>query len=136
MGEESWREIMEYFVFEKYYIAINCLNDGYNCYGALESKNASRVYFRGNFWWATSKYISSLNELSVNQDNRYNAEFWIGSSKLVWNAYVPYNSSVDLYNQKIPTFLYKSKKLELKDVIYLIICYSLHILNAIRKKIK
>jgi len=59
-----WRECVEF------------LNE-YDAVGCRWRRDPWR-HFSGNFWWATSEYLSSLAPISY--DHRDNAESWIGQS--------------------------------------------------------
>jgi hypothetical protein len=136
IGEKSWRTLMEYFIFTKYNMAINALKDGYGCYGSLYKTSFSYPHFAGNFWWATSKYITSLSNINTLTDNRYNAELWIGSSNNAMDPYIAYNSTIDAYYVPIPEFLYVKRKLYFSDLWPVTKCYLTHILKGLTAKIK
>ena len=101
----SWRECMEYFVIENWkYSFNNLLNKKCDVCGALyvtlfrfleyEFKN----YFSGNFWWADSKYINKLPNLSLLKSQtteRVFSEMWIGMEPHVWINY--YNEYVTMW---------------------------------------
>jgi hypothetical protein len=93
---KSWRNMMEYFLIEKYIDCIKnlyiydtlgcnivnqtCVNN-YNC-----SINENHNYhYSGNFWWSKKTYINKLSylplDLTKNSINtRYKAENWILSN--------------------------------------------------------
>ena len=127
-GEESWRLLMEYFIFEKYNLAINALQIGYSCYGALPRTYNGNHYFGGNFWWTTSKYVTTLPEpIPPDVNDRYYAEFWIGHSS-VCKPYITYSSSVNTYHNPIPDALYKNRSIKISDILPVIKCYLSHII--------
>ena len=74
----DWREYMEYFIIENYNKCLDVLSENDACGVNLVSEPSN--HFSGNFWWSKSSYINKLHEFSlVNQNHRWNAEFWIGS---------------------------------------------------------
>ena len=96
----SWRLFMEYFIVHKWRECIEYLNE-YDCCGCnwtIETSWGQFPHFSGTFWWATSGHIRTLEDkwLEVKDEvgNRYNREFWIGSSffkghvkvKELWNS--------------------------------------------------
>lgn len=136
IGVDSWRAIMEYFIFDKYNIAINALANGYNCYGSLYRPFFDVPFFAGNFWWTKSKYAAKLPNPSSLRHDRYNAESWIGMSTEDWNPYVPYNSRIDTYTIIVPDFLYKNRKLKYSDILPVAKCYLTHIFRGIKGNFK
>ncbi|MCK9369306.1 hypothetical protein M0R04_05145 [Candidatus Dojkabacteria bacterium] len=88
-----WRKLLDYFVIEKHTECIKKLNDGFNTASTNFCEWPSKHY-SGNYWWATSDYIKTLNDSndtlwwdsykSKHQDlyrlpDRLVAEMWIGS---------------------------------------------------------
>ena len=138
-GSESWRLLMEYFIFEKYNVAINALQNGYTCYGTLPVKSNGYIYFRGNFWWTTSKYVTTLPEpspdntlidhIEIGVNDRIYAEFWIGHSSEC-HPYMTYSSTIDTYHNPIPGALYKNRNMRISDIMPIMKCYLTHLLIA------
>jgi glycosyltransferase involved in cell wall biosynthesis len=80
----SWREYLEYFVIDNWKICIEKLNS-YDTAGTeyYETRLGNNTpHYSGNFWWANSSYISSLdkNYLQSAPYGRYNSEVFIGSN--------------------------------------------------------
>lgn len=79
---DYWRQFMMYFNVEKWKDCIQKLRDGHETVGIklLEAKSHYPKHYSGNFWWATSEYIKRLPKVSeLNQQDRFQAEFWICS---------------------------------------------------------
>ena len=146
-GIESWRLLMEYFIFEKYNLAINTLQNGYSCYGVFQRFDAYNYfmlqnfngnnYFAGNFWWTTSKYVATLPDPEpevVNDRYRFFAENWIGFSSEN-KPFCAYNSSVDIYHIPIPDVLYKNRKTKISDILPILKCYLPHIFGGLRYRL-
>lgn len=79
----DWRKIMEYFCIEKWKESIEILND-YNTVGSLYMDECYYGFFphySGNFWWAKSEYIRTLDHSYLDSGIRQNREFWIGTGK-------------------------------------------------------
>ncbi len=81
---EDWRKYMEYFTVERWRDCVDKLNEGYDACGVLW--NTDTVYgkyphFSGAFWWATCKYINSLDHSYLDMDWKYGREMWIGTNK-------------------------------------------------------
>jgi len=50
-----------------------------------------KPHFSGNFWWAHSEYLARLPPLAVYENqNRYEAEFWIGNNESVKPFNMPF----------------------------------------------
>lgn len=79
--ENHWRQYMQYFVIEKWQQCVEALNSHDVCgaewfYAKFpDSKESS--HFSGNFWWANSNYINTLDEIETS--DRFDAERFIGS---------------------------------------------------------
>jgi len=144
-GQESWRLLMEYFIFEKYNLAINALQRGYSCYGAIPHTMKGYTFFAGNFWWTTSKYVTTLPEPSshhtlydqveIGVNDRMYAEHWIGHSSAC-NPYNTYSSFVDYYYIPIPDVLYKSRNIKVSHLLPIIKFYFAHIMNCLFHRFK
>lgn len=81
-GTESWRRYMEYFVLENWKDCIARLKEGYDCCGVMwntDTPIGMHPHFSGNFWWANTSYINTLDHKLLDSDWRYDREFWIGS---------------------------------------------------------
>lgn len=79
----DWRRYMEYFVLDKWRDCIQKLDEGYDCCGVLWNKHTpigEFPHFSGAFYWATAKYINTLNHDYIDSEWRYHMEFWIGSN--------------------------------------------------------
>ena len=105
----AWRKMMEYFIFEKYNVALNVLKefDTYGCkYDNPIVPPFHYRYYAGNFWWSKASYIKTLPSFSDDErKNRYWAENWL----LLKSAHVfsAFNTPVELYATEIPECVYK-----------------------------
>ena len=91
---EDWRAYMEYFVVERWKDCVTKLDEGYDCCGVLwntDTPIGKYPHFSGAFYWATCKYINTLNHFYIDSSWRYHMEFWIGSNPEV-KAYEFHNS--------------------------------------------
>jgi hypothetical protein len=80
---ESWRLYMQYFVVDRWKDCIAKLEEGFDCCGVMWNKETPLGYwphFSGNFWWATTDYINTLDHSYLDHPWRYMREFWIGSN--------------------------------------------------------
>ena len=82
-GARQHRYQMEAVVIDKYLECIEMLKSHDVCARDwTENFGHYRPHSPGNFWWARSSYLCKLPRVhTLNQGNRYEAEFWIGSSK-------------------------------------------------------
>ena len=75
-GVKKWRNLMEYFVIDKFE---HCIQKLSLCDVCGTNLRTEKRYFAGNFWWSKSSYLSRLPKIeSLDQSNRYEAELWIG----------------------------------------------------------
>lgn len=105
----SWRKYMEHFNINLWKNAEKVLSSGFwDAYG-VNLGNASdyynhHIHYSGNFWWATTDYLSSLNkeyflEDLGRKDDRVYAEFWIGSGNQP-RLYEAHESNINNYEKE------------------------------------
>ena len=73
-----WRDLMNYWNIIRYKDCLNILDRGYHTVG-INLRSLLKKYFTfysGNFWWANSNYISTLDYIK-NIYNRINAEHFL-----------------------------------------------------------
>ncbi|NDG29189.1 glycosyltransferase [bacterium] len=92
---DGWRLYLEYFVIHRWKECLNLL-DQYDTVGTeygyetgLVNQSTKQTdwetnpHYQGNFWWATSNYISKLDKNYLYRKDkgwdRYRSEFWIGT---------------------------------------------------------
>lgn len=103
----TWRLMAEYFMFDKFKIAIHSLTEGRkDVYGTnyQEIFNDEFRIIGGNFFWFRSEYVKSLYKLNVNRNNRNESEKWILTN--THNVYCPFFFSGNTRNDAIPKELY------------------------------
>lgn len=103
---KKWRNMMEYFLIEKWIDCVNKLDEGYDCCGVNYQNHAGNIrgkielikIYNGNFFWTKTDYVKKLDK-SILFEHRYSCENWITSSNP--NAYSFYNTpiTIDLYYQ-------------------------------------
>lgn len=101
----DWRKMMEYFLIENWKDCVLKLNEGFDCCGVNHQVHAGNIngkvqktyIFNGNFYWANSDYVKTLDK-SLLFEHRYSAENFI-CSKENNKAYSFYNSPlrINLY---------------------------------------
>lgn len=107
----AWRRMMEYFLMDKWQVAVNTLQGGYDTYGSYLFPPFKQKMYAGNFWWARSDYFRTLTALSedTKQHNRFMAEEWLLSKPSV-KPFSAFDTVADLYFVEIPTSLYEDGK--------------------------
>lgn len=104
----SWRLMAEYFMFDRYKIAIHTLSTGggEDVYGTNYQKifNDQFRIIGGNFFWFRSEYVKSLYRLKINRQDRNESEKWILTN--THNVYCPFYFSGNTRNDAIPQELY------------------------------
>jgi len=79
---EDWRRYMEYFVVENWKDCVAKLKEGYDCCGVMWNTDTPigiHPHFSGNFWWANTNYINTLDHKFLDSKWRFDREFWIGT---------------------------------------------------------
>ena len=108
---KNWRNLMEYFLIEKWQSCVEKLDEGYDCCGVNYQGHAANIknqtvaikIFNGNFFWANSNYINKLDS-SILWEHRYSSENWILSE--LHNAYIPFNPppAFDFYHHTLENY--------------------------------
>lgn len=120
----SWRLMNEYFLFDKYKMAISSLlNENYDVYGTNYTKIHNDKYrnLGLNFFWFKSDYVKTLKPLTLEDRSfRFSSEAWVLSQ--THNVYCPFRFTGNDRNVAIPEKLYKScsfwTKFKLGFVLY------------------
>ena len=106
---QHWRQYMTYFNVEmyKYCIRLFELHSVYDVLGVnlLKAKNNTareQWHYSGNYWWARTRYTSTLPILSIHRNGKYDAELWIGSGPVPIYLVTLYNSAKNHYKDPIP----------------------------------
>jgi hypothetical protein len=87
----SWRHLMNYYNIELNKKVFNIFEKtAYNTYGVLLGKAGNWKIYSGNFWWAKSSYLKTI-EMDGVKRNRYNAEVDYIQNGIDWKPYSPYN---------------------------------------------
>jgi hypothetical protein len=103
---EDWRNMMLYFLVERYKSCYHLLaSDEIDCIGN-NFLTMTKKHFSGNYWWATSSYLSQLPELLIyGRDMKYEAEWWLLDSMHV-RIFIMHSSSIDHAHQIYPRYCY------------------------------
>jgi beta-1,4-mannosyl-glycoprotein beta-1,4-N-acetylglucosaminyltransferase len=98
-----WIELMLYFLVEQHKLCTEILNRGFDTIGC----NYFRVYnplippyYSGNFWWATTDYLKTLNPLNEISFLKSDAEFWLCKNNPT--IYIMHNSDINHYYNEYP----------------------------------
>lgn len=87
----SWRNLMNFFNIQKVKDVFKLFErTDFNTYGVLFTSVANWRIYSGNFWWAKSNYLKTLNIDDVIR-NRFNAETNYIQMGEDWKPYSPYN---------------------------------------------
>lgn len=124
---ESWRLMMEYFLFDKWKVAVNLLSgntvaaaDGphrrpasgerFDVYGCYRFPPPPMQYYlyAGNFWWARAKYIRTLPDFDESRmaGDRFFAEEWLFRGKP--KSFSAFDTLADIYCVNMEPCLYRS----------------------------
>lgn len=78
-GGDYWRQFMNYFNLEKWRDCKDGLLENELAGCGWRDESIFNRHYSGNFWWARGEYIKSLPDIdTLNQEDRFQAEFWIG----------------------------------------------------------
>ena len=100
----DWTNMMLYFLVEKYDQCTNKMDTGVDTVGCNYSENPCKHY-PGNFWWAKSSYIRTLNFLSEDVPDKMTPEFWVLQNNP--NKYTIHSSGIDHYLELYPRTRYQ-----------------------------
>jgi len=85
--ESEWRKILNHYLIVRYSDALKNLTN-HNTFGfQLEELDNGIDIYSGNFWWATGKYIKTINTDNVDKSDRYNAELNFIQKGLDWKPF-------------------------------------------------
>jgi len=111
---DDWRACMLYWMVERWRECVDKIGKGYDTVGYTRC-DRPLPHFQGNFWWAKSAYIRTLDDPRkikfipsvANQGVRHKCEFWILSK--AGRFYEPYNHRVRPYAEPNPRSRYEGK---------------------------
>jgi hypothetical protein len=94
----SWRHFMNYFNIEKVKNVFKLFEKTeFNTYGVHYIVLNNKSHYSGNFWWAKSSYLKTLNMSGVGKGNRFNAEVHFVQNGVNWKPYSAFNPNLNLY---------------------------------------
>lgn len=96
---EDWREFMLYFLVERHRMCYHLLASGEIDAIGANFRSVGRD-FRGNFWWVTAQYLSSLAPLSLQAHGKYDAEQWMLTASHVVRVFNAHESVVDHHKDR------------------------------------
>lgn len=112
---EAWRHMMEYFLFYKWQVAVNVLDEGYDTYGCYRLPPYPKKYYlyAGNFWWVRSDYVRRLPPFPGQRiaTDRFIAEEWLYKAGPM--DFSAFDTMADLYFVHMDEALYSAKRLPL-----------------------
>ncbi len=122
----AWRRMMEYFLMDKWQVAANTLQEGYDTYGSYLFPPFKNKMYAGNFWWSRSDYFRTLGALSEDTKlhNRFMAEEWLLSQPTA-KPFSAFDTVADLYFVEIPASIYEDGKHSIKDGLQYCLVYTL-----------
>jgi beta-1,4-mannosyl-glycoprotein beta-1,4-N-acetylglucosaminyltransferase len=91
----DWIDMMLYFLLQESCIKSLNIYDTVGC--NYQNDNINPAHYSGNFWWATSKYLSKL---PVCGPNKFDAEFWLHINQP--NYLSLHNSGLNHYYERYP----------------------------------
>ena len=108
----DWRKFMEYWTIDQWKLCVTRLDEGYDTVGTnyinvaflgIDQHPANWPHYSGNFWWASSEYIKTLEplphpssygnvktskytgyQITGTDYYRFDHEVWIGSKNPKW----------------------------------------------------
>lgn len=121
---EAWREMLEYFIFDHWQVAVHALQAGYDAYGCYQWPPRAYTMFSGNFWWVSSGHVRRLPDFQdeVIQANRFYSEVWL--YEVPPRVFSPFETVADLYYVRIPHSVYASAVPDWTDKWRFILTYN------------
>ena len=123
---DAWRHMMEHFLFTKWRVAVNALQDGYDTYGCYRLPPYPKPYYMyaGNFWWVRSDYVRRLPPFPEKRiaTDRFIAEEWL--YKAGPKDFSAFDSLADLYYVYMDESLYASSKLPVLKWLRFVWCFN------------
>ena len=118
--------MMEYFLFDKWRVAVNVLSAGYDTYGCYRLPPYPKPYYlyAGNFWWVRSDYVRRLPPFPENRiaTDRFIAEEWL--YKACPKDFSAFDTLADLYYVYIDKDLYASKRLPVLKLLRYVLRFN------------
>jgi len=122
----AWREMMEYFLMDKWNVAVNVLSDGYDTYGCYRYPPAPAPYlmYAGNFWWIRSDYARNLPPFDSQKEHedRTMAENWV--YKCHPRDFSAFDTVALLYRIEMPPTLYRNVSPNIGQRLHFIFRYN------------
>ena len=100
----EWTKMMEYFLIDRWQDCAVALQDFDVC--GVNWQLGPAPHFSGNFWWATSAYVSTLPHYI--KEAYLDPEMWIGQNTPNYKCL--HYSNVDHYHEAYPESKYVDKK--------------------------
>jgi len=93
---KTWRELMNYFNIQKCKNVLKIFEKSeYNTYGVLLGNIGKWQLYSGNFWWAKSSYLKTIDIDDGALKTRFDAECKYIQTGINWKPYSPYNNPAD-----------------------------------------
>ena len=120
----AWREMLEYFIFNKWHVAVNVLATEYDTYSAYRWPPRNYTMYSGNFWWATAEHIRRLPAFntSVIESNRFYSDVWLFEKQ--HRQFSAFDTIADLYFVRLPRSIYAGVRTRLIDAITFVATYN------------
>lgn len=122
---EAWRKVMEYFLMDRWQVAVNVLQSGWDAYGCLRYPPGPEEYtiYAGNFWWVTAAHVRRLTPTPPEKRaDRMLPELWIYSAK--GRHFSAFDTMALLYRVPLPASLYLEAHPPLKDRLRFTLIYN------------
>ncbi len=120
----AWCEMMEYFIFFKWNVAVNALNSGYDTYGCYLWPPRKQKMYSGSYWWANSLYIRTLPDFreDVIAHDRFYSETWLFEN--THKFFSAFDTTADLYFVRISRSLYAKGAIKVADKLRFVFMYN------------
>lgn len=120
----AWCEMMEYFIFFKWNVAVNALNSGYDTYGCYLWPPRKQKMYSGSYWWANSLYIRTLPDFreDVIAHDRFYSETWLFEN--THKFFSAFDTTADLYFVRISRSLYTKGATKVIDKLRFVFMYN------------
>jgi hypothetical protein len=100
----DWTNMMLYFLVEKYNLCIHKLDIKYDTVGCNYGSKPL-CHYSGNFWWAQTNYIKTLDFVNEKVPDKMVPEFWVLKNNP--NKCIIHSSGINHYHELYPRIRYQ-----------------------------
>lgn len=101
-NKDDWRMVMQHFLIANWEEAVRKLDEVDVV--SVNWRNIPRPHGSGNFWWARTSYLATLDPSFMDYPDRFLCEFWIGTGQCM--VYNMHETGLEHYSSPCPISSY------------------------------